>query len=380
MRKLSIGLVAIAVLAGCSSKSNVREPAELQDIVSPAVSLKPLWSRDTGSGDGGQWTGLRIAVTDEAVFTADVDGRVTALSPETGKPLWQVKTGARLSAGPTVSGVSLLLGTLDAEVISLKRSDGSEQWRTVLSSEVLAPPASDGDTVVARAVDGRVYGLSAVSGERRWVFDRHVPTLTLRGLSTPLLFSGAAIIGHDNGRVSAVRLTDGSPIWEQVVALPSGRTELDRITDIDATPRIVRDQLIAVSYGGELASMDLRNGEVTWRRSIRSYAGMDARVDRVFVTDDDSVLWSLDVGTGAAAWKFEDLKYRRLTAPVLHGDHLLLGDFEGYLHAFDADTGKLVGRVRAGRKRFVHAPRVVGDRVYVLSSDGRVRAFEIRAN
>ena len=377
MSRFSIIVLAAALaLSACSGKGKVREPAELQEISAPALTVKTAWTRNTGDGADGQWTGLTVVPAVDAVFTADVSGNVTAWAPDTGEAIWTVETGARLISGPTLSGASLLFGTRDAEVIALARADGSEQWRTTLTAEVLAPPATDGTLVVARAGDGRVYGLSAVSGERRWVYDRSVPSLTLRGLSAPVLFSGAALVGHDNGRITALRMDEGTPIWEQVVALPSGRTELDRITDIDAQPLIVGENLIAVSYGGELVSLNLRNGEISWRRSIRSHTGVAAAGGRVFVTDDDGLVWSLDLDSGAAAWSSEALKYRQPSAPVVHQGRILVSDFEGYLHWLDAETGEIVAHTRAGSERLIGGPVVDGDRVYALSMNGKLRVFE----
>lgn len=375
-RALTISLALAAGVSACSGKGKVREPAELVEIESPALAVSQTWARNTGDGADGQWTGLTVVPAVDAVFTADVNGTVSAWSPETGEAIWSVETGARVISGPSLSGASLLFGTRDAEVISLSRADGSEQWRSTVTAEVLAPPVSDGTTVVARSGDGRVYGLSAVSGERRWAFDRGVPTLTLRGLSAPVLFSGAAIIGHDNGRVTALRLDQGTPVWEQVVALPTGRSELDRITDIDAPPVIIGENLITVSYGGELVSLNLRDGDINWRRSIRSYTGAVEYGGRVFVTDDDGLVWSLDLSAGAAVWKSEALKYRRLSAPVLHQGRVLVSDFKGYLHWLDPESGEIVARARAGSDRLIDAPVVDGDRVYALSMNGKLRVLE----
>lgn len=376
-RAVTVAVLAAGV-AACSGKGKVREPAELQAIAEPKVLLERQWSTDVGDGAGRYWTGLRLAVADDAVYAAGIDGRVTALDVATGRRLWQVDTGARLISGPVLSGPDLLLGTLDAEVIALSASDGSERWRSTLSSEVIAPPVGDGTTVVARTVDGRIFALSQASGQRRWVFDRNVPTLTLRGQSPPLLFAGAAIIGHDNGRISAVRLADGSPIWEQVVAIPSGRTELDRITDIDAPALIVGDRVAAVSFGGELVNLDLRSGEAGWRRGIRSYTGMTRRGERLYVTDEAGTLWGLELSNGAAAFQRDALAWRGLTRPVLHGDVLVFGDFEGYLHVADPEDGTLIGRARSGSARLVDAPVPAGDRLLVYTADGKVQAWRLR--
>src|SRR5690606_29964714 len=124
-------------------------------------------------------------------------------------------------------------GSLDGEVVALDLDSGAERWRGKVSSEVLAQPAIARGVVVVRSYDGRLFGLDATTGERRWLYDRGMPSLTLRGNSTPVIAGGTVYAGYDDGRVVALRLEDGAVAWEQVVAIGEGRTELDRMVDID---------------------------------------------------------------------------------------------------------------------------------------------------
>jgi outer membrane protein assembly factor BamB len=371
-------VLAATLLVGCSSKGKVREPAELQSIDTPAVRPQTAWSHSAGKGSGDHFAALRLASEADALFTADIGGRVFAHNPKTGAPLWRTETGARVVAGPGVSGNLVLVGTLDGEVIALNRADGKQQWRSRISSEVMAAPVGNGDIIVARSVDGRVYGLSAAKGERLWTLDRSVPNLTLRGLSLPLVLGNRVYIGFDNGRLGALNLADGAVAWEQVVAVPSGRSELERLTDVDASLFEDGSHLFAASFGGEVASLDPDSGQVQWRRSIKSYSGFAAAGDRLAITDEAGVVWGLDGGSGAAAWKQEALLNRRLSAPALFGDYLVVGDFEGYLHWLDPRDGRIVGRSRAGSSPIRAAPVAVDDLLYVLSADGELHAFRAK--
>lgn len=371
-----LALAAVSLLAACGGKENVREPARLQDIASPALKPDKAWSESTG---GGKFhSSLRVALEADALFTANQDGEVYALNPQTGKQLWRAKTGARVISGPSVSGDLVFVGTLDAEVIALKRADGAEAWRGKLGSEVMAPVASDGQIVIARAVDGRLYGLSASDGSRLWVFDRSVPNLTLRGLSEPLIVGNRAFVGMDNGRVVAFSTSTGQILWEQAVAVPSGRTELDRITDIDAALLAEGANICAASFGGELACFDADNGEVQWRRSIKSYSGMVLLGQLLVVSDEAGIVWALDAHSGAAAWKQEGLQYRKLSPPAAFGGYAVVADFEGYLHWMDPKDGKLVARTRAGSDP-VHAPMAADENfLYVLNTSGKISAISAK--
>lgn len=376
MIRAGIVLAALAgvLLAGCESDGKVREPTELQDIAGSAVAPARAWTQDAGDGAGGQYSGLRLALEPDALFAADVDGVVHAFEPASGKPVWRAETEGRVISGPTVSGDLILVGTLDGEVIALKRADGARAWVARVSSEVMAPPVGQGNFIVARTVDGRTHGLSAATGARLWSFDRTVPNLTLRGLSEPLVAGGQVFVGMDNGRLVSLRLTDGAPAWEQAVAVPTGRSELDRITDIDAPLIAQGREILAASFGGEVASLDGGNGEVRWRRSIKSYAGMALLDKIVAVSDEAGVVWGLDLESGAAAWSQEGLKYRKLSPPAAFGNHVVVGDFEGYLHWLDPKDGRIVGRTRAGSDPILAAPVAGEQLLYVMNSAGTVSA------
>jgi outer membrane protein assembly factor BamB len=377
-RVLALAALALA-LAACGGDSNVREPAELKSLETVEVKPDVEWRKSPGSGDGEQESHLQLAIDGDLLLTADADGDVYALDVETGKVRWETGTGARIIAGPTVYGDLVLVGTLDAEAIALKRADGQPAWRVTLSSEVLAPPVGASGVVIVRCGDGKVFGLSADSGIRRWSFDRAVPPLTLRGMSAPLLYEGAAIIGLDNGRAAALNVESGEVLWEEVVSAPEGRSELERIVDVDAELMAGGGGLFALSFGGDLAAISLQEGRVAWRRPLKSYTGAALYGDKLFVTDEAGVVWALDAQTGAAAWKQEALQHRRLSAPVIVGDNVVVGDLEGYLHWLSPQDGKIVGRVHAVSGAVAARPLLHGDRLYVLDREGGIAVVEAKS-
>ncbi|HEY0975516.1 MAG TPA: outer membrane protein assembly factor BamB [Solimonas sp.] len=374
----TLTLVCVVALAACSSDKNVRVPAELKDIASPALRVQKAWSASAGEGSGRYHGSLDLALAPDAVFAADVRGRVYAFNPSNGRRVWTATTDSRVISGPTVSGAAVLMGTMDGEVIALKRADGASLWRSGVSSEVLAPPVGDGDIVVARAGDGYSYGLSAVSGTRLWTYVASVPNLTLRGLSAPVISGSRVFLGLDNGRLAALRLQDGQPAWEQVVAAASGRNELERLIDVDGALFADGPEIFAVSYGGELVCFDADTGQALWRRPVKSYSGIVRAGELVVVSDEAGTVWALDARTGAAAWKNEDLQYRRLSAPGLSGDYVVVGDLEGYLHWFDPKDGRIVARIRAGKAPIQVAPQSDGERLYVLDTQGTVAALTVK--
>lgn len=376
-RVSAIVLLAIAT-AACSSKAKVREPAKLTDIANPTARAVDLWSNSIGNGAHGRPSGLRPLLESDGLFVAESGGLVQALDPETGRTRWSSKLKARISSGPSMVGDVLLVGTLDSEVIALKRASGDVLWRAVVSSEVLAPPAGEGNVVVARSIDGRTFGLSAIDGKRLWSFDRTVPSLTLRGISPPLIDGSRVLLGMDSGRLAAVQLVDGAPLWEQPISVPSGRTELERLADIDAQLVDTAGGVLVTSYGGDVTLINPKDGESRWRRSIKSGTGVAVGGSSVFVADADGVVWALDAETGAAVWKSEALQYRHLSRPAFFKGQVVVADFEGYLHFFDAADGKLTGRTRVGRDP-IFAPMVATDNaLYVYNVDGRLEALTLK--
>ncbi len=372
---LALSLVA-AALAGCSGKAKTREPVKLVSVAKAEVRPDDIWSRHIGDGSDGYVSGFRIAAAEDAVFAASIDGKVYALNPKNGDVIWRTRTRARVISGPSLNGDQVLVGTLDGQVIALKRADGTEQWRNQAPSEALASPIGSGGTVVAKAVDGRLYGLDAASGERRWAFDRNEPALTLRGLSTPLIIGNRIYTGLDNGKLSVLNLTDGTQVWEQTISVPTGRGELDRVNDIDADLLAGPDGLFVVTYGGDLALVDFNTGDSRWRRGVKSYTGMALGGDKVFVTDDDGVVWALDAASGAAAWKSQDLKYRHLSPPAFFKGYVVVGDYKGYLHWLSPVDGHVVGRSRLGSEPIAAPPVVANDLLYVMDVDGKLRAYD----
>lgn len=372
-------LIAATFVVGCASKDKekLREPAKLTRVES-TVEVDKVWSDQIGKGAQGRPSGLRPVLAEDGLFVASSDGRVALLDPAKGTPRWETRSKARIASGPSVVDRIVVVGTMDAEVIAYSRADGKEVWRSKASSEVLAAPAGAGDVVVARSIDGRIFGLDAGDGSRRWSFDRTEPTLTLRGLSSPVVDGNSVIVGLDSGRAVAVRLRTGEPVWDQPISLPNGRSEIERLTDIDATPLLTDFGLLIGSYGGDVAMIDPVDGEARWKRSIRTDVGMALGKSSVFVADTEGTVWALDSASGAVVWKNEALKNRRLSAPAYLRGQVVVADFEGYLHFLNESDGSFTARTRAGSDP-VLAPMVASDStLFVQNAEGRLSALTVQ--
>ena len=386
-KQILLLLILITALAGCgtvkksvsslmSSDSSKVEIAPLVEL-EQAIKIKKLWSARVGGGTDGYYLKLSPVVGEGLIFAAERDGQVIALEIESGKQHWKTKTKKPVSGGPGHGEGLVLVGTRDGEVLALSDEDGEVLWTSQVSSEVLAAPKADLGIVVVRTVDGKVYGLDSSNGQRLWVYQRAVPLLTLRGTSAPQIADGLAVIGFDGGILTALDITNGSLVWEKRIALPSGRSTLDRMVDIDAEPFIKDGVVHVATFQGRVAVTQLETGKIGWVRDLSSYAGLGVDEDYVYLSDEKSEIWALNRYSGDSVWKQEQLKTRAVTAPVSVGDYLVVGDTEGYLHWMSREDGTLVGRIRLDRSQIITTPFVVGDTLYAYSSKGTLSAFTV---
>jgi len=367
----------LLLLTGCSafsSKDNAEPPAELVNLHS-SLNIKTLWSKSLQGSEGAF---LRVApvINNDRLYIAEPSGTVYALDPETGKELWSVDLDVPISGGPGVSGSLLAVGTQEAELIVLSAEDGSERWRRPVSSEVLSVPGIGPGRVVCRTIDGRVESLRAEDGELRWAYNRDVPVLTLRGDSSPLVDDALVMVGFANGKLVALSMDSGLVAWEAAVATPKGRTELERVVDIDAELKLVEGTIYAAAFHGEVAAVSESSGVVLWQRELSSHAGLDADWRQVYVTDTDDHIWSLDATNGATLWQQKALHARQLSAPAMVGGYLVVGDYEGYLHWLSQYDGQMLARSRVGSDPIRVKPLIYNDTVYVFGDGGKLTALK----
>ncbi|MET0069990.1 MAG: outer membrane protein assembly factor BamB [Candidatus Thiodiazotropha sp.] len=366
----------LLLLAGCSAfsgKDNADPPSELIEL-KPELRIEEVW--DAGFEDADEaMLKLMPVISEGILYVAEPSGEVFALDPATGDRRWSVDTESPLSGGPGVAEGSIALGTLEAELILLNSGDGAERWRRRVSSEVLSSPVVNDNKVVCRTTDGGVAVYAVENGERRWAYDRSVPVLTLRGDSSPMVNDYQVLAGFAGGKLVGLSLESGLVNWEATISTPKGRTELERVVDIDADPVLVEGTLYVTSYQGDVAAVSESSGVVLWRRNISSHAGLDANWRQVFITDDEDHVWSLDATNGATLWQQKKLHARKLSAPAMVDDKIVVGDFDGYLHWLSQEDGRQLARIRVSGDAIRLKPLVMDDIVYVLDEGGNLSAL-----
>ena len=372
-------LVAAAALAmGCSKEDEVAPPAELVDF-EPLVRADRVWSVGTKGGDDVLRLGLRPALEGERVYVAGHGGDVQALEVANGKVAWRTDTKLELSGGPAVGEGIVVVGAIGGDVIALDAGSGTERWRVATGGEVLAAPTVAGGLAVVRTVDGRLRALGAADGKEAWTYEQPVPRLTLRGNGMPIIDGDMVIAGLDNGKVVALSLSTGELLWSTTVAPSKGRTEIERLVDIDSPVRVVGDDIFVVGYQGRIAMLARDTGQLWWGRELSSNRGLAVDGDTIYVTAADSSVVALRRRDGTPVWTQDAMLRRSLTAPVLSGDTLVVGDFEGYVHWLDAATGQMLARGKTGGGRMSNAPVVAGDLLLLQTDSGDVQAWRTQA-
>jgi outer membrane protein assembly factor BamB len=377
-------LAALLLLNGCSwikswgDDDDLSEPAKLVEF-EPTLEVGKVWSSGVGKGLDKAGRQLRPAYNSGTIYAADYKGLLLAIDADNGNKRWEIKTDLPFTGGPGISGNLLMMGTENGEVFAFDASTGTQLWSATVTSEVLAAPSEADGIVVVRCIDGRVFGLDPDTGQRLWIYDHSVPLLTLRGNSPPLLRAGVVYVGYDGGQVVALDLEDGTLMWEQTLVTTEGRTELERLSDIDGQIVFIASDLLVSSYKNRLASLAADSGRLLWFKDISSATGVAVNRINLALTDKEGNLWMLDRRNGAESWKQDQLLRRDLTRPVFFGSFVVVGDLEGYLHWVNVSDGQFAAREKVGGDGFAGPPLVVGNTLYAMTKKGKLLAYRAGA-
>lgn len=379
----TISLVAAAIslsscgLFGGNDDDKELEPAELVDIETK-INIKRLWSAKVGGDAEFLRVALQPAGDGNLIYAASRDGNVVAFQPESGKQVWRTKLETELSAGPGVGEDLVVVAAADGELIALDAVSGSEKWRADITGETLSRPAIRDEVVAVVTIDNRLLALSTFDGSERWTVEQSTPRLTVRGSATPALVGSVVIAGFDNGRLAAVNLASGEIEWESMLSPPSGRSDLERLSDIDGQISVVGQDVYAAGYQGRVAAIASESGQIMWAREISSYEGVSADWNSVYTVDDTGEIVALSRRNGSETWRQDSLLRREPTLPISFNTTVVVGDLEGYLHFFSNIDGEPVARLRMGKQAISGDPVVVANRLYVQSDSGSIAAYAVQ--
>lgn len=396
MRYRFLFLLLALVLSACSSDDSVIQPSPVPQFKS-AINIEKLWTARVGEGVGEIYLSLKPALTERWAFAASHEGEVYKLDRATGKREWVVSLERKITGGVAAAYGMVAVGTANGEIVVLSEEDGSVLWEKPLGGQVMSTPAFGSSRLVVQTIDGRLHGLDRTDGSVIWLFDTSIPILTLRGESSPVVMGGATLAGFANGKLVALDTESGFVAWERLIGEPKGRSELERLIDLDGRFWVSDKIVFAVTYQGGLAAIDIPSGRVLWTKPVSSYAGVSEFLSQLYVVDEDGVLYAKDSVSGTDIWQVENLKGRGLGAPTAYDRYVLVGDFEGFLYWLSYRDGSFLARAKVGVKRYQYAnekaqslrrvtdpadglraePVVYDDTVYVQGNSGELAAYKV---
>jgi outer membrane protein assembly factor BamB len=390
MKKITMATLALcmATLMGCSS-SDDEEELVLPQIVNQ-FETQVVWQESVGNGVEHFFSRLSPAIYNDTVFVASREGQVHALKLANGDTLWKTDVrhdlsfwpwakneSAKLSGGILQAYGKIYVGSEHGYVIALDRETGKEVWRKKVPGESLSKPAAGDGLIFVNLASGKLLAMHPDTGEERWRFEQEVPALTLRGQSSPTVANGGVLVGLETGKLSVLISDSGYSAWSADIAVAKGASEFERLVDVDTQPLISGPFAYAIAYNGNLAAIDIRTGNVVWKREYSSYREIAMDAQSIYVVDSQGVIYALDKDSGIERWSQPALRGWYLTGPTVAGDYLALGDQEGNLHWVNKATGELVSREDFDSSGFFIEPVVAGDKLILYTRDGEVSAVEI---
>jgi len=356
------------------SRSPAPEMAQLVPVTN-TVGVSALWQANIGDS---QQSIFSPAVTLDSVYAAAHDGSIARLDAGSGKQLWRINAGERLTGGVGAGSKLVAVGSGKGEVLAFD-TRGTALWKAQLSSEVLAAPQVADDVVVVRSADSRIFGLDAKDGKRKWYYQRSSPSLTVRTPAGITISRGVVYAGFAGGKLVAINLASGAVRWEATVSLPRGATELERVTDVIGLPVVSEREVCAVAYQGRIGCFELGSGQAVWGREMSSTSGMSQDARYIFVSDEKGAVHALDRIGGSSVWKQDKLSLRNLSAPLALGREIVVADIQGFVHLLSRDSGAFVGRVATDGSPVSTNPALLPNGGFLVQTrNGGLYAFNVK--
>ena len=367
---LMLGSLAIALI-GCSGSARVRKPAELTPVANQ-FEMRPVWETSVGSSET---FNFHPAVAGDAVYAASNSGDLSKIDLASGKKLWQVTAPERLAIGPGSDGRTTVVVGIKGTVYAFDDA-GKPLWNVNIASEVLSEPVVSGGMVIVRTLDNRFVGLDALTGARKWTYQRPQSSLSLRvGYGMLPINNEVIVTGFASGRFGMIAIANGGLIWETPISFPKGFSEIERLNDVTAKPSMEGEIVCAVSYQGRIGCGQVRTGNLLWYKDFSSYTGTAQSTDLVFSSNEKSHISAFATKDGTPVWENTKLTFRDVGESLAVGKVLLMGDAEGYVHAFSQSSGENIARFRHDSSPITAAPISVGGLILIQSQGGKLAAY-----
>ncbi|MBU0783075.1 MAG: outer membrane protein assembly factor BamB [Gammaproteobacteria bacterium] len=383
--KMTSAVAVLALLGGCATISSTMsslnpfgggavKPAVLQEFT-PQLKVANAWSVDVGDSEQGTFAPVLL---DSTVYAASEEGQLIAIDKATGKTKWKVKVGAKLKAGVAATLDTVAVIDVNNNLIAFDL-DGKQKWQASIGSDVSSVPVGASGTILVRGIDFSVIAYSASNGGQRWKYTRQLPPLTLR-VNSPVDVNNARVYaGFPGGRLVALDLNAGTVSWEGALTSPTGTTEIERIADVTGTPVYNFREVCAAAFQGKLGCLDAVSARPIWTVDFSAPSGASVDDRYMIAPNELGDMFAFSRSGGKQVWKIENFQRRLPTTPAVIGRAVAVGDFEGYVHFIERDTGKTIARTKVGSTTFTSQPvPVETDALIVQSRGGSVALISVQ--
>ena len=375
---LSLSFGACSTFSGLKfwsdDEDEIESPAEIISITE-RVSLDSEWNKKFGNDNN--FGRLVPSFSNDTIIHVSSNGYLAAIDSNSGSDLWTKQTEDLVSGAVTIGFKKIFYGTLDGDLIALDFKDGTEIWRSKVTSEILSPPVTNGSIVAAQTSDGKITGFNIKNGDQEWVHQNTIPKLTLRGTATPILAKGFIFTGFANGKVSMIYPDSGAIRLEIPVTINEGKSELERVVDIDGKSIVSNDMLVSASYQGNITAIDLKQGQIAWQEKISTIRDLASVRSRIIAVDEKDSIKGFGLSSGGILWQQDGLKLRGVSSPTAFGNNFAVGDFEGYVHILNSENGFFVGRKKVSNRPILE---VVSKGTYLIVLDDSGRLFYLSSS
>ena len=365
--RVAFVFAALSVLAGCAGGPEKPKPRELP-APSGQVTARVAWNAKLGVVD----FPLEIKVNGDTIVVASTDGLVASYNAVTGTEIWRTSVGTHISAGVGSDGRFSSVVTRSNELVVLDA--GREMWRKKLLAQTFTAPLVAGGRVFLLSADRSVSAFDVESGRKLWVQQRPGESLVLRQTGI-LLAIGDTLVAGVSGRLLGFSPANGSIRWDVPIASPRGTNDIERMVDL--VGRAARDgNVVCVrAFQAALGCVDAARGSLLWTKVASGATGLSSDEKYVFGVETDSKIVAWRRSDGERAWLSDGFQFRNLTAPLVIGRSLAIGDEAGYVHLISRDDGAVFTRVSTDGSAVLTAPVLAGGTLVVVTRNGGVFGF-----
>lgn len=363
--------VLVTALTGCSLWSGGSAkpvPADLGANVA-VLGVRQAWTARVGGVAG---LPLDVHVAGNVVMLASADGVVAAIDARTGGDVWRAALGEPLSAAVGSDGkLTAVVSRSNALVVV---DSGRERWRETLAAQVFTPPLVAGGRVFVLAADRSVSAYDATTGRRLWMQSRPGEPLVLRQAGVLQAVGDTLVVGQ-SGRLVGFNPDNGSVRWEAPIASARGTNDVERLVELVGRTSKVGDSVCARSFQAAVGCVNTTRGTVTWTQPASGAEGVHGDADALFGVESNGTVVAWSRNDGSRLWGSDRLKHRKLTAPLLLGRSVVVGDDAGLVHLLSRVDGAPLNRIATDGSGIAAAPVMVADTLVVVSRSGNIYGF-----